>query len=55
MKERKPTKNVRVFVDVHRKLKIHVAITGDKIDEFVSNTLEKEIKNAKKKVSGNIT
>lgn len=43
------TKNVKVFEDTHKKLKIHVAKSGDKLTDFVSLTLEKEMKNAKKK------
>lgn len=47
----KPIKNVRIFLDVHRKLKIHVAKSGENLTDFVSEVIAKEINYAIKKSS----
>ena len=37
------TKSVKIFKETHRKLKIHVAKTGENITEFVSDAIDKKL------------
>jgi hypothetical protein len=41
---KKETKNVKILAKSHRKLKMHVAKTGDNIVDYVSSLIDEGVK-----------